>query len=647
MRLVLLVLAALAAPVLAQAPDLPPAPAPFRVAPAPEATLVTDPAPEVDAVRAGSAPTPASFAFQGVLEDAGQPVADGTYSVAIRLFAVATGGTAVYAETHSATTTGGVFAVSVGTGTPTSGAFTSVNFSEAVWLEVAVGGTTLSPRTAVQPAPVAQTLVGGADIRTSRSGSSVLRVTNDATTTASYGGRFESYAPSGRGVYGRNYATTGTAEGVFGYTSSSAGSGVYGLADATTGETNGVYGRTQSTSGRGVYGVAVSTSGGAIGGQFETRSAQGTAVYALATSTASDGGAFGVYGETNTPGGAAIYGTAQATTGNAIGVRGAGRSTIGVGVYGEATSQTGTTFGVVGTVTSPDGYSGRFYNGRGIRVSLGNAYSVATTAFENDAIVAEGEDAVLGLYSNASLTWGSAISLGEVGNAGVLANKWTIQRNTGAAGSLHFTFGTNSNYGFNNTVLRIDTDGSVHADGAFTGGGADLAEFFPLAATSSPEAVRPGDLVGLRGGAVSLAASGAEQVMIASSDPAFVGNPAAEAGGALVALVGQAEVRITGPASVGDLLVASGLNDGTARAVSPESYRPEADGPVAGRVLALPEAGRAVALVGVDEAAALRTVVERQQAIIEGQAARLDAQQAQIDALTRRLDALTATTAAR
>ncbi|MEM6288879.1 MAG: hypothetical protein AAF845_17205, partial [Bacteroidota bacterium] len=148
---------------------------------------------------------------------------------------------------------------------------------------------------------------------------------------------------------------------------------------------------------------------------------------------------------------------------------------------------------------------------------------------------------------------------------------------------------------------------------------------------------------GLRGGLVGLATEAAAQVMIASSAPAFGGNPAAEADGALVALVGQAEVRITGAASVGDLLVASGLDDGTARAVAPEAYRPEADGPVAGRVLALPEAGRAVALVGVDEAAALRAVVEAQAVALGEQAARLDAQQAQIDLLVRRLDTLTAT----
>ncbi|MEM6289500.1 MAG: hypothetical protein AAF845_20340, partial [Bacteroidota bacterium] len=206
-------------------------------------------------------------------------------------------------------------------------------------------------------------------------------------------------------------------------------------------------------------------------------------------------------------------------------------------------------------------------------------------------------------------------------------------------GGLYFTFGPDKNYASNDAQMRIDTDGSVHADDAFFGGGADLAEFFPLAPAAS---VRPGDLVGLRGGQVSLATEAAEQVMIASSDPAFVGNPDAEVGGALVALVGQAEVRITGAASVGDLLVASGLDNGTARAIPPSDYRPEADGPVAGRVVALPEAGRAVALVGVDEAAALRSVVARQAAQIEALRADRDADRARIDALARRLDALTA-----
>ncbi|MEM6327468.1 MAG: hypothetical protein AAF791_10155, partial [Bacteroidota bacterium] len=247
----------------------------------------------------------------------------------------------------------------------------------------------------------------------------------------------------------------------------------------------------------------------------------------------------------------------------------------------------------------------------------------------------------LGLYSSPGGRWGSAISLGEVDDTGAITTKWGIARRTGADDAgLYFTFGTNNNYASNDAQMRIDTDGSVHADDAFVGGGADLAEYFPLATSETATAsVQPGDLVGLWRGKVSLNARGADQVMIASSNPAFIGNPDAEASGALVALVGQAEVRVTGTANVGDLLVASGQDDGTARAVAPEAYRPEADGPVAGRVLALPEAGRAVALVGVDEAAALRAVVSAQAAQLDAQQDQLTALRADLDRLLQRLNA--------
>ena len=72
------------------------------------------------------------------------------------------------------------------------------------------------------------------------------------------------------------------------------------------------------------------------------------------------------------------------------------------------------------------------------------------------------------------------------------------------------------------------------------------------------------------------------------------GDPVADGAYAL-------EVRLFGEAT-----------GGTARAVSLTDYDPASDGPVLGRVLSVTEAGGVVALVGVDEAAALRAVVARQ-----------------------------------
>ena len=271
---------------------------------------------------------------------------------------------------------------------------------------------------------------------------------------------------------------------------------------------------------------------------------------------------------------------------------------------------------------------------------------VQPSATLNEGVLVEHDDAVVGLYSNGVGLWGSALALGEVDGAGALVNKWAVVRGTGGGG-LHFTHGTSANYGANNTVMRIDTDGTVHVDASFTGGGADLAEFFPLADGAR---VAAGQVVGLRAGRASLATDGAEQVLVASSDPAFVGNPDAAEGGALLALVGQAEVRLAAglEARPGDLLVASGASDGTARPVAPGAYDPAADGPALGRVLTA-EPGRAVALVGVDEAAALRALVaglradrDRHRADVEALRAEVEAQREAAARLADRLARLEA-----
>jgi hypothetical protein len=92
----------------------------------------------------------------------------------------------------------------------------------------------------------------------------------------------------------------------------------------------------------------------------------------------------------------------------------------------------------------------------------------------------------------------------------------------------------------------------------------------------------------VRGGEVHLSTEGADRVMIASDRPAVTGNttPSTETDDArrvAVAFVGQVPVRLQGEANVGDIVVASGRNDGTARAVSPSEYRRAEHGPIAGQ----------------------------------------------------------------
>src|SRR5690606_34408815 len=86
------------------------------------------------------------------------PVPDGTYTVALRLFTAASGGVATYAENHTVTTAGGVFSAELGAGTPTTGTWANVTFDKGYWLETAVGGATLAPRTRLLTTPYARAL---------------------------------------------------------------------------------------------------------------------------------------------------------------------------------------------------------------------------------------------------------------------------------------------------------------------------------------------------------------------------------------------------------------------------------------------------------------------------------------------------------
>jgi len=539
------------------------------------------------------AQAPRLIPYQGVLEDGGSPVTTST-SLVFTLYDAASGGTAVWTETQGLTPdTDGRFSANLGSKT----AFTSSVFDAAVWLEATVGGTALGPRTAMGAAPFALGL--SLPIRaTEASGSYLLDLENSdgggirAETSSSsssvYALEGRTTAPFGNAIRGYAIASTGTATGVWGLSNADRGTGVYGRASGTTGESIGVDGLVFSPDGYGVRGVANSSTGG-------------------------------------------------------IGVQGISASESGTAVFGLADSPSGTTYAFRSRVDSPDGYSAFLTGGRGVHVETTNI-DLQDSALLNESVVVESEDAVVGLYSESTGAWGSALVLGEIRSDG-FNNKWSIARGTGTGGSLHFTFGLSANYSSNDTQMRIDTDGSVHADGSFTGGGADFAEWLPLA--SSSNAPRAGDVVGVTRGRVGLATDGAEQVMIVSSNPAFVGNPDAADGGTLVALVGQAEVRLASSAQIGDLLVASGREDGTARSVSPARYDPADDGAVIGRVLALAGADRAIALVGVDEAAALRTVVISQQDELATQRQEIDAlrtardqQQRELNALSARLDAL-------
>jgi len=91
--------------------------------------------------------------YQGKLTDsAGDAVADTTYSIVFRLYTVSSGGTNIWTETQSVTTTNGLFSVMLGSGTSLS----NIDFNQTLYLGVNVNADgEMSPRKIIGAVPAA------------------------------------------------------------------------------------------------------------------------------------------------------------------------------------------------------------------------------------------------------------------------------------------------------------------------------------------------------------------------------------------------------------------------------------------------------------------------------------------------------------
>lgn len=184
--------------------------------------------------------------------------------------------------------------------------------------------------------------------------------------------------------------------------------------------------------------------------------------------------------------------------------------------------------------------------------------------------------------------------------------------------------------------------------------GVDFAEELPR--LDFDEEISAGDVVGVFGGKVTKKTDGADWVMAVSTAPAFLGGSSDEYDGddprnpgEKIAFVGQVPVRVIGPVSIGDYIVASGAQDGTAKAVAPSVLTAESGGSILGRAWdASDEPGEKLVntVVGLPEtsstAAALVRRLDEQQTRISHQERLIGAQRADIDRLRAEVDSLRA-----
>lgn len=110
---------------------------------------------------------------------------------------------------------------------------------------------------------------------------------------------------------------------------------------------------------------------------------------------------------------------------------------------------------------------------------------------------------------------------------------------------------------------------------SYSSGSGDFAEYIPRAPGVTD--LQPAQVVGLKGGRVSLNTHDAEHILVVSMAPAILGNApegADRSNYEKVAFMGQVLVRVAGPVAIGDYILPSGNNDGFGVAVHPEQLLP-------------------------------------------------------------------------
>jgi hypothetical protein len=110
----------------------------------------------------------------------------------------------------------------------------------------------------------------------------------------------------------------------------------------------------------------------------------------------------------------------------------------------------------------------------------------------------------------------------------------------------------------------------------YVSGNGDYAEW--MERTDFDESITPGDIVGVKGGKITKDLNGAEQIMAVSTQPivsANMPNNEKVRSGNTIAFVGQIPVKIIGPVTTGDFIVAKGKIPGYGVAVKPSQMTTE------------------------------------------------------------------------
>lgn len=123
-------------------------------------------------------------------------------------------------------------------------------------------------------------------------------------------------------------------------------------------------------------------------------------------------------------------------------------------------------------------------------------------------------------------------------------------------------------------LVAYNIETSLNVGVAYESGSGDYAEW--LERGKDERDLLPGEVVGVKGGKISLNTQQADHFMVVSHSPIVLGNMPKKTQEALfekVAFMGQVPVRVVGKVDIGDYLLPSGNHDGMAIAVKPAEMK--------------------------------------------------------------------------
>jgi trimeric autotransporter adhesin len=333
------------------------------------------------ATSAGAS-VPERIAYQGYLEEDGNPVT-GHRDLVFAFYALPTGGTALWSETHSEVTIDrGVFNVDLGSTLPLTPALFD---RHGIYLETRVNGVPLVPRREIDSVPYALRTDEAAHALAATSATTATHATvadsavvaaraiyADSCGSGGGSGGDPYWAASGANIHNTNTGNvgigtstpvyklhvlasgganpvaflrnTGTGPGLRAETAGASGTGIF-----ASGNYKGIEAWGAGSNGIGVYGGG-GPSGTSMGVQGVTSSTDGMGVSGIASATT--GGTYGVHGSSESPDGFGVGGTNLSATGWPVGVRGKVANVSGTGVYGICDAVTGGGYGVHGYARS-------------------------------------------------------------------------------------------------------------------------------------------------------------------------------------------------------------------------------------------------------------------------------------------------------